>query len=216
MPDGHCHNFFFVLAAVHGILGLPGWRLFGGFTFLSPFSHSSRSLIGLHASVDVKQQQQKSLFRARGQREQEGGSVLSFFIPSLISRMVSVDVKHHERGRISAGWGARTDWPRQKCGRQRRKSGHTGAESLGAGSGHAGSRCWDRTADRTACCPLSPAIIIRLGSGTSRAHLSVDPTVHRPAKPPPPKQRLGVRGEKSDPYRCQPTARVAKRRPGPH
>ena len=29
------------LAAVHGSVGLPGWRLFGGFTLLSPFSHSS-------------------------------------------------------------------------------------------------------------------------------------------------------------------------------
>ena len=41
---------------VHGSLGLPGWRLFRGFTLLSPFSHSSPSLIGLLASVDVKQQ----------------------------------------------------------------------------------------------------------------------------------------------------------------
>ena len=46
-----------VLAAVHGSLGLPGWRLFRGLTLLSPFSHSSPSLIGLLASVDVKQQQ---------------------------------------------------------------------------------------------------------------------------------------------------------------
>ena len=45
-----------VLAAVHGSLGLPGWRLFRGFTLLSPFSHSSPSLIDLLASVDVKQQ----------------------------------------------------------------------------------------------------------------------------------------------------------------
>ena len=49
--------------------------------------------------------------------------------PSLISHMVSVDVKHHERGRTSAGRGAGTDWPRQKHGRQRHKSGHTSAES---------------------------------------------------------------------------------------
>ena len=48
-----------VLAAVHGSLGLPGWRLFRGFTPLSPFSHSSPSLIGLLASVDVKQQKTK-------------------------------------------------------------------------------------------------------------------------------------------------------------
>ena len=34
MPDGHC---LVVLAAVHGSLGLPGWRLFRGFTLLSPF-----------------------------------------------------------------------------------------------------------------------------------------------------------------------------------
>ena len=46
---------FVVLAAVYGSLGLPGWRLFRGFTLLSPFYHTSRSLIGLHASVDVKQ-----------------------------------------------------------------------------------------------------------------------------------------------------------------
>ena len=57
MPDGHCRNInFVVLAAVHGSLGLPGWPLFRGFTLLSPFSHSSPSLIGLLASVDVKQQ----------------------------------------------------------------------------------------------------------------------------------------------------------------
>ena len=45
-----------VLAAVHGSLGLSGWLLFRGFTLLSPFSHSSPSLIGLLASVDVKEQ----------------------------------------------------------------------------------------------------------------------------------------------------------------
>ena len=39
-----------------GSPGLPGWRLFRGFTLLSPFSHSSPSLTGLLASVDVKQQ----------------------------------------------------------------------------------------------------------------------------------------------------------------
>ena len=61
MPDGHCRNILLsVLAAVHGSLGLPGWRLFRGFTLLSPFSHSSPSLIGLLASVDVKQQKVKS------------------------------------------------------------------------------------------------------------------------------------------------------------
>ena len=44
-------------AVVHGSLnGLPRWRLFRGFTLLSPFSHSSPSLTGLLASVDVKQQ----------------------------------------------------------------------------------------------------------------------------------------------------------------
>ena len=37
-----------VLAAVHGSLGLPGWRLSRGFTLLA-FSHSSPSLIGLLA-----------------------------------------------------------------------------------------------------------------------------------------------------------------------
>ena len=51
-----CRAYTVVLAAVHGSLGLPGWRLFRGFTLLSPFSHSSPSLIGLLASVDVKQQ----------------------------------------------------------------------------------------------------------------------------------------------------------------
>ena len=50
---GRCLNIV-VLAAVHGSLGLPGWRRFRGFTLLSPFSHSSPSLIGLLASVDVK------------------------------------------------------------------------------------------------------------------------------------------------------------------
>ena len=33
---------FAVLAAVHGSLGLPGWRLFRGFTLLSPIFHSPR------------------------------------------------------------------------------------------------------------------------------------------------------------------------------
>ena len=56
MPDGHCLKHFVVLAAVHGSLGLPGWRLFREFTLLSPFSDSSSSLIGLLASVDIKQQ----------------------------------------------------------------------------------------------------------------------------------------------------------------
>ena len=55
MPDGHSRNTV-VLAAVHGNLGLPGWRLFRGFTLLSPFSHSSPSIIGLLASLGVKQQ----------------------------------------------------------------------------------------------------------------------------------------------------------------
>ena len=45
-----------VLAAVHGSLGLSGWRLFRGFTLLSPLSHSSPSLKGLLGSVDAKQQ----------------------------------------------------------------------------------------------------------------------------------------------------------------
>ena len=45
-----------VLTAIHGsLVGLPGWRLFRGFTLLSgPFSHSSASLtVDLLASVDV-------------------------------------------------------------------------------------------------------------------------------------------------------------------
>ena len=33
MPDGHSLN----ILSVHGSLGLPGWRLFRGFTLLSPF-----------------------------------------------------------------------------------------------------------------------------------------------------------------------------------
>ena len=37
MPDGHCLNILLFLVAVHGSLGLPGWRLFRGFTLLSPF-----------------------------------------------------------------------------------------------------------------------------------------------------------------------------------
>ena len=45
-----------VLVVVHGISGLPGWRLFWGFTLLSPFSQLSPSLTGLLASVDVKLQ----------------------------------------------------------------------------------------------------------------------------------------------------------------
>ena len=32
MPSGHCLNIFVILAAVHGILGLPGWRLSRVFT----------------------------------------------------------------------------------------------------------------------------------------------------------------------------------------
>ena len=57
-----------VLAAVHDSLGLPGWRLFRGFTLLSPFSHSSPSLIGPLASVDVKQQTltQRTLLVCKG------------------------------------------------------------------------------------------------------------------------------------------------------
>ena len=56
--SGSLHNagYFAVLAAVHGSLGLSSWRLFRAFTLLSPFSHSSPSLIGLLASVDIKQQ----------------------------------------------------------------------------------------------------------------------------------------------------------------
>ena len=50
-----------VLAAVHGSLGLPGWRLFRGFTLLSPFPTRPRPFsIGLLASVDVKQQKNQS------------------------------------------------------------------------------------------------------------------------------------------------------------
>ena len=36
MPDGHCRNILLVLAAVHGSLGLPGWRLFRGFNSSGP------------------------------------------------------------------------------------------------------------------------------------------------------------------------------------
>ena len=55
MPSGHCLNIFVVLAAVRGILGLPGWRLTPVFTLLPHFPASSPSLVGHLASVDVKQ-----------------------------------------------------------------------------------------------------------------------------------------------------------------
>ena len=35
MASGHSRNIFVVLAAVHGSLGLPGWRLSRGFSVLS-------------------------------------------------------------------------------------------------------------------------------------------------------------------------------------
>ena len=69
-----------VLAAVHGSLGLPGWRLFRGFTPLSPFSHSAPSLIGLLASVDVKQQKLSHTLR----------TATSTFAPLLSSEKFSV------------------------------------------------------------------------------------------------------------------------------
>ena len=50
-----------VLAAVHDSFGIPGWRLFRGFTLLPPFSHSSPSLIGLLAYVDVKQRKTRGV-----------------------------------------------------------------------------------------------------------------------------------------------------------
>ena len=56
MPDGHCLNtLLFWRQSTAALIGLPGWHLFRGFTLLSPFSHSSPSVIGLLASVDVKQ-----------------------------------------------------------------------------------------------------------------------------------------------------------------
>ena len=151
--------------------------------------------------------------------QQEGGSVLSFFlfhsypVPNkpygFCGRKASWRRSHFRR---KGSW----DWLAQ-AGRDIRVdtpvlSHSVPGQDMPAVAAGTGQPTWQRVAHWTPCA----AIIIRLGSGTSRAHLSVDPTVHRPAKPPPPKQRLGVRGEKSDPYRCQPTARVAKRRPGPH
>ena len=59
-----------VLVAVHGSLGLPGFRLFRGFTLLSPFSHSPFIV--------------QELCESRGGRP--GLSVLT-------SLLVSVDVK---------------------------------------------------------------------------------------------------------------------------
>ena len=51
-PSSGATDIVFVLAAVHGNLGLPGWRLFRVFIHLSPFSPSR---IGHLASVDFKQ-----------------------------------------------------------------------------------------------------------------------------------------------------------------
>ena len=67
MPDGHRLKIIFnVLEAVHGSLGLPGRRLSRGFTLLSPFSHSSPSLIGILASVDFKQHYSQSVHAIEG------------------------------------------------------------------------------------------------------------------------------------------------------
>ena len=56
MASGHCRSIFVVLAAVHGSLGLLGWRLSRAFTLSFPFSPLSLSLIASHlASMDVKQ-----------------------------------------------------------------------------------------------------------------------------------------------------------------
>ena len=45
-----------VLVAVHGSLGRPGWAPVSRFHSSFPLSHSSQFLIGLLASVDIKQQ----------------------------------------------------------------------------------------------------------------------------------------------------------------
>ena len=53
MARGHCLNIFVVLAAVHGFLGIPGWRLrssHDSFSLSRP-----RLLISNLASVGVKQ-----------------------------------------------------------------------------------------------------------------------------------------------------------------
>ena len=56
MASGHSRNIFVVLAAVHGSLGLPGWRLSRAFTLYFPLSPLSPSLIASHlASMDVQQ-----------------------------------------------------------------------------------------------------------------------------------------------------------------
>ena len=58
MARGHCLNIFVVLAAVHGFLGLPGWRLRSSHHSLfspPPPPPPSPSLISNLASVGVKQ-----------------------------------------------------------------------------------------------------------------------------------------------------------------
>ena len=58
MPDGHCFNdiLLFWRRSTAALVFRVGASVFRGLTLLSPFSHSSPSLIGLLASVDAKQQ----------------------------------------------------------------------------------------------------------------------------------------------------------------
>ena len=53
MPDGHCLN---ILLFWRWSTAALVFRVDACFTLLSPFSHSSLSLIGLVTSVDIKQQ----------------------------------------------------------------------------------------------------------------------------------------------------------------
>ena len=55
MPDGHCRNILLFWWRSTAVLVLRVGACLEGFTLLSPFPLSSPSLIGLLASVDVKQ-----------------------------------------------------------------------------------------------------------------------------------------------------------------
>ena len=61
--SGHCLNIFVVLAAVHGVLGLPGWRLRLSLHTFVPLPPLSPSLINILLSVDVKQNNSQSYWR---------------------------------------------------------------------------------------------------------------------------------------------------------
>ena len=62
MPDGRCLNILLFWRRSTAALAFRVGACLEGFTLLSPFSHSSPSLTGLLASVDVKQQSQSSEF----------------------------------------------------------------------------------------------------------------------------------------------------------